>query len=103
MIEKDRGAGNPPGWDVPPWLLPGNSRLDAEPHRGGLLRRLANASFLAALASLYPLACPLFAVTSTSLPDAFLWLVPAIGLGLLGGLGSLTVWVLAGRDLRGMQ
>jgi hypothetical protein len=100
MTGKGPGAGGPSDWDVPPWMLPGNSRLDAEPHRGTLLRWLANAAFLAALAALYPCGCPLIACLVT--PDNSLLLGPAIGLALLAILGGLTVRGLSAHDLRGM-
>src|SRR5213080_2226366 len=78
-------------WETPPWELPGCCRLDAEPHRGTLLRRLANASFLAAVASCYPLLCCClaglvqdhFALAVLSAPGALLGLAAAgAGIGI---------------------
>jgi hypothetical protein len=55
--EKDDRARRPAGWDVPPWELPGNFRLDCQPHRGPLLRRLANSGLVCAVVSWFPCGC----------------------------------------------
>jgi hypothetical protein len=94
--------GQPAGWDVPPWELPGHSRLDCEPHRGPLLRRLANASLLCALASVCPclcsfgLCCGLDKAAGYPLVTVSVFALVAVALG-------LPTWVLAGRDLAGMR
>src|SRR5947208_16970948 len=92
----------PGGWHVPPWELPGHFRLDAEPHSGPLVRGLANAGWVCAVASyaclggfLLPLCCvrvPFLALSATGL-----------GAALLGGGVGPTAWLLAGRQLGGMR
>jgi hypothetical protein len=87
----------PPGWEVPPWELPGNFRLDCEPHRGPLLRWLANAGFLCALTSFFPCVCPL--VFCLVPPDTVVLFAAPVGLSVLGASLGLTVWALARHDL----
>jgi hypothetical protein len=72
----DEPPGSEPWGDVPPWELPGGFRLDAEPHRGRLLRGLG----IVAVAA------------GAFLPGAIICAPVALGLG-------LAVWTLARRDL----
>jgi hypothetical protein len=44
-----------PPWDIPPWELTGGFRFDSLPHRGPLLRRLANVAFVCSTFLCYPL------------------------------------------------
>jgi xanthine/uracil permease len=100
MTGEGNRAWKSPHWDIPPWELPAGFRLDAKPHRGALLRRLANASFVCAAASFYPFGCLLvFCIVES-------WvriLLPAVVLGVFGWLLGLTVWVVARRDLEEMR
>lgn len=99
----DHESDEPESWDVPPWELPGNCRLDAEPHRGALLRRLANAGFVCAVVSYYPAVCVLVACLVHDRLVFLLLFVPAIVLALFASGVGLTVRALAGRDLAGMR
>ena len=96
----DEGARKAAKWDIPPWELPGNFRLDAKDHRGPLLRRIANAGFVCAVASFYPVGFfSLICIVET-------WvnlLAAAILLGLAGSLLGLTAWVIARGDLEEMR
>jgi hypothetical protein len=84
-------------WHVPPWQLPGNFRLDAEPHSGPLVRDLANAAWVGAVLShaCLPVCClgaPALVVGAVALCAAF-----------LGAVLAPAAWLLAGRDLAGME
>jgi hypothetical protein len=100
MTGDDDRAEKHPKWDIPPWELPGNFRLDARPHRGPLLRRLANAAFVCAAVSFYPNVCFLAICLVRSWGMLF---GPAVVLGLLGVGLALPTWVLARRDLQEMR
>ena len=103
MTDKvDRGSW-PGGWEVPPWELPGNFRLDCEPHRATLLRWLANVGLLGATFAYCPCACaPCLCLVWWAAAFEVLVLT-ALALGLLGAWLGLTALVLARRDLAGMQ
>jgi hypothetical protein len=100
MIGDDYRAGRPPGWDIPPWELPGNFRLDAKPHHGPLLRQLANAAFICAVASYYPCVCFLGCCILRSVVKL---VGPAFLLGMLGAVFALPVCLVAQRDLWEME
>jgi hypothetical protein len=87
-------------WDIPPWELPGGFRLDSKPHRGPLLRRLANIGFVCSLLSFYPFGCFLFICIVESWIKV---LAAAVVLGLLGSGFGLVVWMLARGDLQDMR
>src|SRR3954463_4309373 len=72
---------------VPPWELPGNFRLDCEPHRAGLLAALSGVNLLIGFLSLLPPCVPACASLGT----------------LLALLLGLTVWRLARNDLTRMR
>jgi hypothetical protein len=107
MTGNDDAAEDSPNWDIPPWELPGNFRRDAEPHRGPLLRKLADAGYVCSAASCCPfLFGVVFGVLDNVGPVRFGGsgvIVLAIAVGLLGvGLSIMTL-VLARRDLAGMR
>lgn len=94
-------ARTPHGWDVRPWEMPGNFRLDCEPHRGTLLRWMANLGLVFVLGALgLVMAVPVLYVVDESLSrfafTLFLWFVGA------GELIGLATWWLARRELAGM-
>ncbi len=98
--EADKGT----SWDDAPWELPGNCRLDSLPHRGQLLRWLANTSFLVALASYYPcvinfpIVCCLFDQNKWQ----FFW-IPAEILGLWAVVCGVGAVGIANSDLAAMR
>jgi hypothetical protein len=84
------------GWEVPPWEIPGNFRLDCEPHRGFLLRWLANIAFLCALGAWgFFLTTPLFYLGRKLGYATSSFVVLGCAAGILG----LAAWLLARRDL----
>jgi hypothetical protein len=86
----------PSDWEVPPWQIPGNFRLDCDPHRGFLLRWMANIAYLCALSGLcFFLAVPLFSLFGRFGYAACLFTC----LGGVGGFLGLAAWLLARRDL----
>jgi hypothetical protein len=106
-IGKSAKWGNP-RWDIPPWEQPGGFRFDSLPHRGPLLRRLANVAFVCSALSSYPL--PGCCFLSCMLHDVFCiaesWIRifgAAAILGLLGSCLGLVVWILARGDLEAMR
>jgi hypothetical protein len=94
--------GNIAPWSVPPWELPGGFRFDSQPHRGPLLRRLANAAFVCSMLSYYPIlgSCCLVFCFEESWIKIF---GTAAVLGLLGSCLGLVVWLLARGDLEAMR
>jgi hypothetical protein len=100
MTGDDGGTRKSVNWDIPPWELPGNFRLDAKDHRGPLLRRLANVGFVCSIASLYPIG---FFFLICLVETWVNLLAAAIVLGLIGSMFGLTAWLLARRDLEEMR
>lgn len=101
MVGDDDRAGKSAKWDIPPWELPGSFRFDSKPHRGPLLRRLANATFVCAILSLYPFGCSIVFCIVESWINILLGVATILGL-LRSGLG-LVVWMLARGDLEEMR
>lgn len=88
MTAQDHDACDRETGELPPWELPGHCRRDYRPHRGPLLRRLANTAFVLAVAS-YPGLC--------------LHALLAVWVGLLGSGLGLATWTLARHDLVQMR
>lgn len=103
MSELDEDTSEADHWDTPPWERPGACRYDAEQHRGALLRRLANASFVIATISCCPCLCICagFVVRDDLLP--LIISAPAMFLGLVGGVPGLVATRLGKHDLRQMR
>jgi hypothetical protein len=92
-----------PPWDSPPWELPGGFRFDSLPHRGALLRRLANVAFVCSALSYYPIVgCFCFIILCIKESWIKLFGTAAI-LGLLASCLGLVVWILARADLQAMR
>lgn len=89
-------------WDIPPWELPGGFRFDSQPHRGPLLRRLANVAFVCSALAFCSLSGCYFVFCIAESWTKFFGAVEAI-LGLLGSCLGLVVWILARGDLEGMR
>jgi hypothetical protein len=100
MYWTTKRAATPPKWEVPPWELPGNFRLDCAPHHGPLLRWLANIALVFVCGSFVLLVtAPVFYMLSGSLFGAWL---PFL-LAPLGGMIGLAAWLPARRELVGMN
>lgn len=94
-----------PRWDIPPWELPGDIRFDSQPHRGPLLRRLANVAFVCSVLSYFPLfGCPYFIFYVFYVDESWITLFWAASIvGLLSACLGLEVWMLARGDLEEMR
>jgi hypothetical protein len=102
-----------PPWDIPPWELPGGFRFDLLPHRGPLLRRLANAAFVCSVLAYYPCLppCLVYCCFILGIEESWTKLLEswtklfgmATILGLLGSVLGLTVGMLARGDLEAMR
>jgi hypothetical protein len=82
--------------EVPPWELPGNFRLDCEPHHGPLMRWFANVALLCiGCAFGLPMIVPMFWLCKAS--RFALQLSPF--LAALGGLFGVVAWLQSRREL----
>ncbi len=91
-----------PSWDIPPWELPGGFRFDTMPHRGPLLRWLANVAFVCAALSFYPLTGCYFVFWIEESRIRHFFGAAAV-LGLVATFLGSQVWRLAGGDLEAMR
>jgi ABC-type branched-subunit amino acid transport system permease subunit len=100
VYQKDPPPSRWPDWQVPPWRLPGNFRLDCEPHHGALWRWLANLALVFCLGSWAAfLNSPLFCLKG----DPTAAVTAAFGLAIAAAALGLPAWLLARRELARMH